>query len=147
MDCLFVIEFNDQKAKAKDVETQLRKFAKANDINIAYLSASQKNLGLVGIISNVTNPDKNLFFEFIRKDVVAKLNGFSDQELGDAMQTPSKPSKLSTSHIYGNAAKWGRASIDEVIEGFDVKGSPTTDADNNPYLVGDIFLGGIGGMH
>lgn len=147
MDCLFVIEFNDQKAKAKDVEALLRGFAASNGIDIAYLSPSKKNLGLVGIVSNISNPDKNVFFEYIRKDIVAKLNGFTGQELGDAMKSPSKPSKLSTDHIYGSPAKWGRASIDEVIDGFDVKDTPKTDADNNPYWVDQIFLGGIGGMH
>lgn len=136
MDYLFIIEFNDNFPSS--VET-LKKSIRTSGMEIPYLEKDTVSKGIVGIASLANNEDRDIFFEHLR-GLVADLNHLDSEKVEGGSLSPDDP------EIGGvNLAKWARASIKDVLVGFDVAGTPELNNEDNSYEIVSTLKGGIGG--
>jgi hypothetical protein len=140
MDYLFIIEFNSRPpASVEALKGTIREFGK----DILYLENDVPSKGIVGIVrfaEQKTTDESDKFFEQLRGLVAKDLNHLNLEKVESRSLSPEDP------EINGaNLAKWARASIRDVLVGFDVAGTAELNNDDNSYEIVSTLKGGIGG--
>jgi hypothetical protein len=138
MEYLFMIELNGQSTDLTALQQRIEQHAAPND-QILYLAISVQHPGILGVIRIVQekNPDQEIeFFDKLRGEV-AVINGLPRE---------GRPVDVSIEQTVP-MAKWARASLSDVIDGFGVQYGAdfNPQADDNSYQIIGTLKGGIGG--
>ncbi len=143
MDYLFMLELNGQSADLNAVKQRI--IAEPNG-GIPYLEIDERITGLVGIVKFAAgkDTDRDNFFEKIRIEV---------RDINHLPPAKADFGKLEPEDVPDNPATWARASMGEVLDGFQPEGVPDRNSDENPYQIVAKLIptpiptlkGGIGG--